>query len=891
MADDTNKKQGETNRLLSEENKLLRERLKLQSESLDMSSSLVESLKETLGIRSKQTTFESNLLSVNKDINKAIFNQKSGLSDISTVSKQIAKNNELITKSLTVEASLSQQISSIDKSRVEQINRRSTAIEKQSNDLAKIMAMSKEERDIRKDEISSLQLKIAKNEKYLDTSLKNLSTSGQQLLYSRQQRQELEKQNAEREKENKILKNIDERLGAAGKFTHLLSSIPGIGKYAEEALHEVTEEIKDAAEQGKELPTKFGAMKMVLGGMAGQVSKILTDPLTLTFGAVHQIGHAILHVDEGIGKVAKNFGVSYTEASHLKGEMNGIANASGDVNVTTSKLTESMTTLNNAFGTFAHLSEESLVTFTKLTKQAGVSEEAAVALTKTSMLNGQSVEATTAEYLGQTEALKAQTGSAVNTKLVLEDIKNISAATTLSLGNNPKKLAEAAFTARSLGMSLEQVEKVSQSLLDFESSISNELEAELLTGKDLNLEKARAAALNGDLTTAAQEIAKQTGDAAAFGKMNVLQQEALAKSVGMSRDELAKTLQDQAVLNKLKGVEGDTAKDKYETLRKTMTAEQAAKTLGDEALARQFESQSVQERLAASTDKLKEVFVSIAEPVLAIISPFMDMVTTILPAINMLLHPFTESLKFIGHYGKEILGIFTAYKGIQLGINIAKGAETAMVARQLVLEEGKMSLNKLGLALENESLGVKITAYALGFKDMVLEKSKAAWKGIQIGYEATLNGIKKIGSVISKGELIVSIGKAAMGAIASLSAIPFVGWALGLAAAGTATALGYKFLKGDDVMSQGYGKRTLLAGKDAIALNDEDTVVAGTDLGGKKKKGSSESKGASMDISPLVEKMAAVESVLNQILGKNYDIYLDSTKVGTGMAIGTSKVQ
>ena len=99
MAEDQNKKQAETNELLAEENKILRKRLQLQSESLDMSSSLVESLKETLGIRSKQTTFEQNLLTINKDINKAIFNQRSGLSDISTVSKQIAKNNELITKS------------------------------------------------------------------------------------------------------------------------------------------------------------------------------------------------------------------------------------------------------------------------------------------------------------------------------------------------------------------------------------------------------------------------------------------------------------------------------------------------------------------------------------------------------------------------------------------------------------------------------------------------------------------------------------------------------------------------------------------------------------------------------------------------------------------------
>ena len=51
-----------------------------------------------------------------------------------------------------------------------------------------------------------------------------------------------------------------------------------------------------------------------------------------------------------------------------------------------------VTTLNTAFGTFASLSEESLVTFTKLTKQAGLSEEAAVALTKTALLNNKTVE-------------------------------------------------------------------------------------------------------------------------------------------------------------------------------------------------------------------------------------------------------------------------------------------------------------------------------------------------------------------------------------------------------------------------------------------------------------------------------------------------------------------
>ena len=57
-----NKNQEELNKLLEQENKILREKLKLQSESFDISSGLIESLKETLGIRSRQTTFESNLL-------------------------------------------------------------------------------------------------------------------------------------------------------------------------------------------------------------------------------------------------------------------------------------------------------------------------------------------------------------------------------------------------------------------------------------------------------------------------------------------------------------------------------------------------------------------------------------------------------------------------------------------------------------------------------------------------------------------------------------------------------------------------------------------------------------------------------------------------------------
>ena len=37
--------------------------------------------------------------------------------------------------------------------------------------------------------------------------------------------------------------------------------------------------------------------------------------------------------------------------------------------------------------------------------------------------------------------------------------------------------------------------------------------------------------------------------------------------------------------------------------------------------------------------------------------------------------------------------------------------------------------------------------------------------------------------------------------------------------------------------------------------------------------------------------LAEIKSILQQILAKETDIYLDTTKVGTGFAVGTSKVQ
>jgi hypothetical protein len=84
------------------------------------------------------------------------------------------------------------------------------------------------------------------------------------------------------------------------------------------------------------------------------------------------------------------------------------------------------------------------------------------------------------------------------------------------------------------------VASISESLLDFESSIEKQMEASMLLGRQINLDRARQLALSGDQEGMMQEILKQVGGEAEFNKMNVLQRRALAESVGQSVENLSR---------------------------------------------------------------------------------------------------------------------------------------------------------------------------------------------------------------------------------------------------------------------------------------------------------------------------------------------------------------
>jgi len=124
---------------------------------------------------------------------------------------------------------------------------------------------------------------------------------------------------------------------------------------------------------------------------------------------------------------------------------------------------------------------------------------------------------------------------------------------------------KAAAAAKKLGLNMDAVAGTTESLLDFESSIEKQMEASMLLGRQLNLDKARQLALTGDQEGMMKEVLKQVGGEAEFNKMNVIQRKALAESVGQSVENLSRLVRNQTATTTGQTV-AKTKKDNTEEL-------------------------------------------------------------------------------------------------------------------------------------------------------------------------------------------------------------------------------------------------------------------------------------------------------------------------------------
>nr|MDB4346126.1 hypothetical protein [bacterium] len=568
MADDSEKKLNFEQQLL----KTLNQQVAVRQDELSISNALIESIKEASGITRGRNSTDAGLLNINREINRSILNQKEGLTDVGAIQKQIAKNQESINKANRVTNALAADLLPDEKEEInallEQVDLRDD-LNAQIEEQLKNVDAGVKGAAAEVEELTKKRDLLTDNVAYDSISL---SSAAQQVLFTRMNAKGLERQNALRKEE----------LAQA----HLTN----------------------AAEKTK---------GFLLGGHA-----------TL-FAA---ISAAVLKSSQLTNQFQQELGVSYGNSLAMRNELVNAAGASNDLFINSEKLQKSFFALAENTGVFFDLSSKSAETFTNLTERIGLAGAEAGNLTMLLRLQGKDTEATMSNLVGTASAALATSKSTASVKQILGDVASSSKGLQASLAANPGALAKAAVAARELGATLKDIEGTQKALLDFESSIGAELEAELLTGKQLNLERARAAALNNDLKTVSEELLKQGVDLASFGKMNVLQQEKMAAAMGMSRDAMGDMLLKQQTQN--------------------MTADEVRKKFGEQTY-EQFKALSAQDKFNAATEKLKDLFVG----VMTALTPVIDLLAMALQPIALIAKGLSMANEATGGFTNGLIGV------------------------------------------------------------------------------------------------------------------------------------------------------------------------------------------------------------------------------------------
>jgi hypothetical protein len=465
------------------------------------------------------------------------------------------------------------------------------------------------------------------------------------------------------------VKEIDKKLGATGKLIKGISKIPLIGNIidAKEAQKQMRKAIQEPG------GTQFKALKAGLTSISTDIKDFLKDPITLITFFIKQA----LKANEQAVDLGKALGTSGTG---FRETLANIEIANSNINVTTESLTKAFGQLVQSTGFAYKFTEDQLVTQIKLTEQIGLQADEAAQVQRLGVLNNKTSEETYRSFVKGLVATRNQLKVGIDFKSALAEATKVSGQLAANLGYSPERIAEAIVQAKAFGMTLDQVNKSGDYLLNWESSIESELKAELITGKQINLERARAAALVGDQVTLTEELAKNIGTSVEFTKMNRIAQKSLAESVGLTTDELA------------------------ESLRKREEAIRSGKSLAqitEEEAASALERQSAQ----AKFNKLVEKLISITGNFVAgPLGVFLDVLSDILSVVTKIVAGMQEifgstiSRTVVGALGGAAIGnlpgaIIGGLGGLIGGLMADDMVSSGYGSRKLVTPTQTIALN------------------------------------------------------------------------------------------------------------------------------------------------------------------------------------------------------
>ena len=540
--------------------KINKELSSLRKGDVNVSFSATESLKELYGIRSRNSEAERESLKNARAVNDALLNQSKTYQSINQLQREVVKNQNIINRSTESQKSISKALGKERTNNIKDLVNEQSKFLNQEKKIRLIeslgLKLKGKELEGNKLTLKALKEQFAIRQSDYDTQVRVLSPMGKELLFSKIATEELKTQNKLR---STALKQVD----GAAQFLQLLSNIPGFGSVATQALERLTDKAQEAIDNQDESFSK---------------RKAAFESFSESLGAVTSSFNIQLGVLALIVTQFSRLNTQAVEFQRLTGEsIQGFnKNLADGALVSIIDRFETINQLTQQFGFNAQraFSSDTIQEATELRELMGLSAQASGRFVFFTEATGDNLSRAATNAFEGVDAAFSQ-------RELFEQVGAISDSIAITFDGNLEAMVGTANAAKRLGLNLEQIDQIASGLLDIESSIANEFEAEVISGKQLNLERARFFALTNNLAGVTEEIGKNQEIINTFATGTRIEQEAIAGALNLSRDDVSKMIFDQAILN------GMTAEEA--SLRSGMTLEDAKRLTLQDQIAKSIE--------------------------------------------------------------------------------------------------------------------------------------------------------------------------------------------------------------------------------------------------------------------------------------------------------------
>ena len=314
-------------------------------------------------------------------------------------------------------------------------------------------------------------------------------------------------------------------------------------------------QLKDLGEQFQNL-----FADTLKGGIA-PIGKFLMGPAGIA-AAIAGILLAIRAIRKASFDLAEDLGVSREEAKGLLPELKGSQMAFDAIGMDGSKIQSTLKEIGSEFGSLENMTVANARNIEMFAQNSGVAGSEIVKFNKVMMdLTGSSFDVAT--NMAKTAVNMAKSAN-VSTSKVLSDMASSANKFAEFSMQGAEGFAKAAVEAAKVGSSVNEILGAADKLLDFESSITAQFKAQVLTGKQINTERARQLALDGDIAGLTNEIQSIVGQVGDIQTLNVIQRQSVADAIGISVADLLRISRGEQAQQQ------ETVQDKVDTTNKIL---------------------------------------------------------------------------------------------------------------------------------------------------------------------------------------------------------------------------------------------------------------------------------------------------------------------------------